>query len=252
MNVLKLALINAFAIMLIDYAKKIEKIILVVNVNLREWNAILMQIIDEKRHSFRYESDMWSKQKTRYDVIKRECKELLKILKKMRFWLYEVQFIIEIDVNTFIAQFNRIVSDLFEILIIKWLIWIRFFNFEIRHVFEKKHTVADDLSRRFKIFFDDVDEVYKENINDFINKQLNCVRVYFIAITEKFDWNIFDFEYNEKFQKIVKYLIILSVSRAMNRKELRKFKLKTLKFLMRERHFFKWVDKNMSLRRIVN
>ena len=79
----------------------------------------------------------------------------------------------------------------------------------------------------------------KKNIDDFINEQLNCVRICFVVVIKIFNRNALNLEYNEKFQKIVKYLIILNVSRAMNRKELRKFKFKTLKFLMREKHFFK-------------
>ena len=102
------------------------------------------------------------------------------------------------------------------------------------------------------MFFDDFNEVYEKNINDFINEQLNCVRVCSVAVTEKFNRNVFNLKYNEKFQKIVKYLTILNVSRAMNKEKLRKFKFKTLKFLMREKHFFKRADKNMSLRRVVN
>ena len=89
------------------------------------------------------------------------------------------------------------------------------------------------------MFSNDINEIYEKNINDFINKQLNCVRIYFMIVTKKFDRNTFNFEYNQKFQKIVKCLIILNVSRAINKKKLRKFKFKTLKFLMREKYFFK-------------
>ena len=127
-----------------------------------------------------------------------------------------------------------------------------FFRLQDSSYTQKKHTAVDDLSRRFKIFFDDVNEIYEKNINNFIDEQLNYIRVCSVVIIKKFDRNIFNFKYNEKSQKIVKYLIILSISRAMNRKKLRKFKFKTLKFLMRERYFFKRIKKNMSLRRIVN
>ena len=53
---------------------------------------------------------------SKYDVMKQECRELLKTLKKVRFWLYEVRFIIEIDVNILIVQFNRSDADFSEIL----------------------------------------------------------------------------------------------------------------------------------------
>ena len=61
-----------------------------------------------------------------------------------------------------------------------------------------------------------------------------------------------ELKYSDESQKIVKYLTTLISSRLMNRKNLRKFKLKTLKFLIKEKHLFKWVNKNMSLRRVIN
>ena len=55
----------------------------------------------------------------KYNAIKREYYELLKTLKKIRFCLYKVQFIIEIDVNILVAQLDRSAVDLFKILIIR-------------------------------------------------------------------------------------------------------------------------------------
>ena len=105
----------------------------------------------------------------RYDVTKRNNYELLKTLKKVRFWLYEVQFITEIDVNTLIVQLNRSVVDLFKILMIRWLAWIRLFDFNVRHVLDKKYTATNELFRKFHDLSNNIDKVYTENINDFIN-----------------------------------------------------------------------------------
>ena len=71
-----------------------------------------------KNHSSHYENDLKTMFELKYDVIKRECRRLLKALQKACFWLYEVRFIIEIDINILIVQFNRSAADLFEILII--------------------------------------------------------------------------------------------------------------------------------------
>ena len=81
--------------------------------------------------------------------MKRECCELLKTLKKVYFWLYEVRFMIKIDVNILIAQFNHSVADLYKTLMIYWLTWIRLFNFNARHIFDKRHITTDELFRRF-------------------------------------------------------------------------------------------------------
>ena len=69
-----------------------------------------------KNYSSRYKSDLWMMFESKYDITKRECCELLKTLKKVRFKLYEVRFIIEIDVNILIAQLNRSAANLSKIL----------------------------------------------------------------------------------------------------------------------------------------
>jgi len=52
-----------------------------------------------------------------YDTGKHKCYDVLKMLKKCQKYLYEVQFILKIDMNTLIAQLNRTASDLSEALI---------------------------------------------------------------------------------------------------------------------------------------
>ena len=81
-----------------------------------------------------------------------------------------MRFIIKIDINILITQFNRSVADLSEVLIIRWLIWIKYFDFDVKHVFDKKHTIVDDFSRRFQNFLNDINEIHEENIDNFINK----------------------------------------------------------------------------------
>ena len=130
-----------------------------------------------KNHSSRYESGLWTMFESKYNVTKRECSELLKTLKKVRFWLYKVRFIIEIDVNILIIQFNRSAANLFKILMTRWLAWTRLFNFNIRHVLNKRYTATDELSRKLRELSNDIDEIHEKNINDFIDDQFNCVRV---------------------------------------------------------------------------
>ena len=151
MNILKLTLTIASVLKSLNYFSLIDEIILAMNFNLKRWNVILSQINFEidKRHFSRYKSELWIDSKSRYDAIKRECRDFLKALKKVRFWLYEMRFIIEIDANILMTQLNRFAADLSEVLIIRWLAWIRFFDFDVKYVLDKKHTIVDDLSRRF-------------------------------------------------------------------------------------------------------
>ena len=140
------------------------------------------------------------------------------MLKKVRFWLYEVRFIIEIDANILMTQFNRSVADLSEVLITRWLTWIRFFDFDVKHVFDKKHTAADDFSRRFWDLSDDIDEAHEKNIDDFIDEQLNCVHVCFVSVSEAEKKLPLKESYFEKSQRIARYLITLTWLNKMDRK----------------------------------
>ena len=190
--------------------------------------------------------------KSKYNVIKRECRELLKTLKKVRFWLYKVRFTIEIDVNILIAQLNRSAADFSEVLVTRWLIWIRLFNFDVRHVSDKRHIAADEFFRRSRELSNDIDEVHEKNIDDFIDDQLNCVRICSMRVNENDDEQSLKNEYSEKFQRIVHYLITLARPNHLNRKKFRKFKNWALQFLVRDRHLFKRVNKNVLLRKIID
>ena len=161
---------------------------------------------------------------SKYNVIKRECRELLKTLKKVRFWLYEVRFIIEINVNILIVQFNCSAANLSEGLIICWLIWIHLFDFNVRYIFDKKHIAADEFFRRSCELSNDINEVHEKNIDDFIDNQLNCVRICSIQVNKNDDEQFLKNEYSEKFQRIIHYLITLIRSSHLNWKKFHKFK----------------------------
>ena len=152
-----------------------------------------------KNHSSRYESDLWTMSESKYNITKQECRELLKTLKKVHFWLYEVRFIIEININTLIAQFNRSAADFFKVLMTHWLTWIHLFNFKVRHVLDKKYTATDELFRRLYKLSNDIDEVHKKNINDFIKNQFNCVRVCSMQVNKNDNEQFLKNEYSEKF-----------------------------------------------------
>ena len=87
MNILKRILTIAFVLKSLNYFFLIDEIILTMNFNLKKWNVILSQVNFEidKRHSFRYKNELWTDSKFCYDIIKWECRDLLKTLKKIRF-----------------------------------------------------------------------------------------------------------------------------------------------------------------------
>jgi RNase H-like domain found in reverse transcriptase/Reverse transcriptase (RNA-dependent DNA polymerase) len=146
---LKIALTNAPALVTIDYGPDGGLIIVAFDASKKGWGAVIMQLDKNgRRHPVRFESGVWTVSESNYDAGKRECRALLKTLKKFRHWLYGVHFLLETDANTLCAQLNRTATDLPGALVTQWLAWIRFFDFEVRHIPGTKNVVADALSRR--------------------------------------------------------------------------------------------------------
>ncbi len=147
---------------------------------------------------------------------------------------------------------NRFDTNLFDALVIRWLVWIRFFDFEVRHVFDIKYTAADDLFRKSSSFNDLKKVAEKKNIDDWVNIQLDCMRVFSVSIAEEESSLILIFEYFEKSQKIVVYLFTLRKSSEMSLKKFNKLKKKVLKFKLQKDQFFRRNSKNVFMRRVID
>ena len=57
MNILKMKFVNSSALITFDYIFE-KKIILIANVNIKNWKKIFMQIRNKKRHFCKYENEM--------------------------------------------------------------------------------------------------------------------------------------------------------------------------------------------------
>jgi hypothetical protein len=211
-----------------------------------------MILRNEKKHSIRYESDIWSNAKKKYDVTKKECRDVFKTLKKIHFYFYDVKFILKTNARVFVDSLNRFDTNLFDAFVTRWLVWIRFFDFEVRHVLDIKHTATNDLFKKSSSFNDLKKVAEKKNIDDWMNTQLDCVRVFFISIVKKEFSFILIFEYSEKSQKIVVYLYTLRKSFEMSLKEFNKFKKKVLRFKLQKNQFFRRNSKNILMRKMID
>jgi hypothetical protein len=149
MESLKTALCSAPALVSITYSEPLQPIIVAVDGSKKGWGAVLMQLdLNNRRHPVRYESGVWSKSERNWDSGKHECKALLLTLKKFRSYLYGVQFTVETDAKTLVAQLQRSATDLPGALVTRWLALLNLWDFDIVHVAGKKNVVADALSRR--------------------------------------------------------------------------------------------------------
>jgi hypothetical protein len=132
----------------------------------------------------------------------------------------------------------------------RWIAWIRLFNFDIKHVSEKKHIATNELSRRSTTKTEIKIESRELDINDFIDTKLNFLRVCSISIND--DELILNANYSDKNQKIVIYLTFLRKSIEMTVKKFQVFKNKILRFRIEREHIFWRNSKNVSSRRVVN
>jgi hypothetical protein len=119
MNKLKILLSTELIIQQLDYDSDTKDIILTVNSSKKEWGFCLMQKVknDWCCHVCQYDSGVWTNAKSRYDTDKQECHKLLKALKKVHAYLYEVFFIVKLNAQTLVSQLNRSAVDIFDALL---------------------------------------------------------------------------------------------------------------------------------------
>jgi hypothetical protein len=177
MQTLQDLLTTAPILVKIDYGTDAGEIVVGVDASGDGWGGYLGQR-DEKSGKVRpsrYESGVWNTAERTYDATKRECRGVLKILKKLQIWIIGVHFILETDANVLVAQLNRAATDHPSALITRWIAWIRLFDFEVRHVPGKKHALADGLSRRPPHPDDPTTD--KEDIDDWILAELGAYEI---------------------------------------------------------------------------
>jgi hypothetical protein len=202
-----------------------------------------------RRHLSRYESGLWNKAERNYDATKRECHSVLKALRKVRYWLYGVRFVLETDANVLVVQLNRSTTDLPRALVTRWIAYIRLFNFTVRHVLGTKHTTADGLSQRPCTESDNIDEANEVDINDFIDAELNAFSV--APVTEA-KADLLTDGYSEDSWRIAKYLTTLQRLAGLNRTEFRSFKRKALHYAVTDSNLYQRARKGIPQRLVVD
>jgi len=97
--------------------------------------VILQQVGENKGQDLcRYESVHCNKTGTSYDAGKRDCRGLMKALKKFHNYVYGVRFLVETDTNTLVHELNLPTNNQPGGLVIRWIAWIRQFDFNVNHV----------------------------------------------------------------------------------------------------------------------
>src|SRR3981189_2513625 len=252
MSALKTALTSAPALVKIIYDG--GEIILAVDASLKGWGAVLMQLDAlGKQHPSRYESGLWNQAERNYDATKRECRAVLKALRKVRYWLYGVQFVLETDANVLVAQLNRSATDLPGALVTRWIAYIRLFDFVVRHVPGSKHTAADGLSRRPRTESDDIDEANEVDIDDFIDAEINAFQVMpVVAEHQDEDASLLEDGYSEESWQIAHFLTSFKKPEGLSRAEFRSFKRKALQYAVLEGNLYRRAGKHVPQRLVID
>ena len=173
MNNLKRALTSPPALCRISYAKGAGEIVIGVDASLEGWGGTMGQKDENGAlRVARFESGVWNKAERNYDATKRETRAVLKVFRKLRFYIYGVHFILETDAKVLVAQMERTATDLPGSLVTRWIACIRMFDFEVRHVPGKKHTAADGLSRRSTTEAEREEEAMEGDIDDWPDELL--------------------------------------------------------------------------------
>jgi hypothetical protein len=173
MNTLKTALTSPPALCRISYEEGAGEIVIGVDASLGGWGGTMGQRDENKKlRVARYESGVWNKAERNYDATKRETRAVLKVLRKLRFYIYGVHFILETDAKVLVAQMERSATDLPGSLVTRWIACIQMFDFEIRHIPGEKHTAADGLSRRPATEVEREEEAKEGDIDDWPDKLL--------------------------------------------------------------------------------
>ncbi|KAJ5110888.1 hypothetical protein N7532_001423 [Penicillium argentinense] len=270
-------ILSTFPVVLpIDYEYDPLVIVVAVDSSASGWGSVMMQVRSAVRKPARYESGMWSETERFYDAGKRECRGVLKALKKFRHWLYGVHFTLEIDAKTLVAQLNRSATDLPGALVTSWIAWIRLFDFDVHHVPGRKHGAADALSRRPYSAEEIAEQKNEEDVDEFILAEISTLRVMMnpvetsiggqlmdsveddvgnvdVHVGEKMRMRMLDDSYSDESEKIAQWCVSIRRPSGMSPRQYNHFKKHASNFVVQGEHlFYRGKGLNMPLRRVLD
>lgn len=215
----------------LNYGPGAGDIILSVDASLTGWGAVLSQMVGNERKPARFESGMWSDPETRYDATKRECRGVAYALRRLRSCLYGTHFILETDAMVLVHQLNGALDDVPGSLIIRWVTWIRSFDFTVRHISGTKNVVADALSRRPDDGSSDQKSADNVILEDFIEAQI------FYQEIQDHGSELLDpsEQWSQKSQEMAAYLTRFETPQGLSAKNRRRFIAGSAHFAYRDR-----------------
>ena len=84
--------------------------------------------------------------------------------------------------------------------------WIKFFNFSIKHVSGKKYNAVDDFSQKSE---NSLSNEEADTVDDFIDLQLNSIQVCSVSVKKSEESAVLKNNYSEKLIKIAVFFTSL-------------------------------------------
>ena len=168
----------------------------------------------------------------------------------------------EIDAKTLVHQLNQLASDLPGSVVNRWLLWIRLFDFDLKHIAETKYGGPDALSRRSK--GSDSEDEGENDIEDEIDAALSLLfhsntrpkEVPGMSDTRPVDTEEDEEEEDEEqipenFHKVIRYLTDFKRPEGLTRKKYLQFQKYATGFLLRDGMLFKRSKPNILPKRVI-
>ena len=248
MEILKRALITAPILRPPDYGDRTRPLILATDASPYGSGWMLGQDDENgRRFACRYGSKTFNERERRYSQIKRELLSVCHALKRERHYLLGQDFILEVDASPLIGVINN--PDLPDLVMGRWVAYIKTFAPTLRAIPGKKNIVPDALSHQPN-HIKDGEEFENSDLEDEIDNQLNVIesergqkdyaRVFLIET-----------EYTDEFLKIGHYLETLMRPEELTDSEYRSIRRKAQRFYVRDGHLFRKGRPGETPRRVV-
>ncbi|MGQ3285766.1 RNase H-like domain-containing protein [Bosea sp. (in: a-proteobacteria)] len=230
-----------------EYDIEDRPLILGCDASIRGIGGVLAQCDENgKRYACKFIGRKFNDVEQRYPAIKREMLGILYCIKACRYYVYGRFFILETDCKPLVYIVNSR-DTLRDAITMRWLSYIKMFDFEIRHVEGKKHIVPDALSRVdfSRVRPEENTESEEEGLptDHFVDEFLEDGKVHFIRPTmdDRLYCQVFfnSQHYDETFRKIGKFLETLQKPEDMSRTEFQNLRARATKFLLYEGELFK-------------